>query len=86
MFKAPNQNPTDVWRENLSLNASSFNQSGHWSDFWPEMNHITAGNANKGTWQADTTAYATPVSNTDWGSRLKGWINRGLSIFGGNLS
>lgn len=88
MFKTPNVNPTDVFRENLSLNAGSFSSTNQDSDDYRQA-AIVAATPTRVALLTDTTAWATNPSEDGWNVRLHGaasGANKSATQRGGNLT
>jgi hypothetical protein len=79
--------PVDLWREHVLLNPGSFSTTtGTDSDDFRESSGITSGLPARPTHRGDSTAYATPPIYDSWTARLRGWINRGANVTGGQLT
>lgn len=88
MYKAPNVNPTDVFREHLSLNAGSFSATNQDSDSYRQA-AIVAATPTRVALVTDTTAWSTNPTDDAWNVRLHGSAspaNKAATTRGGNLT
>jgi hypothetical protein len=88
LYKTPNVNPTDVFREHLSLNASSFSGTNNDCD-WYRQAAIVAATPTRVALLTDTTAWATNPTDDSWNTRLHGsasGANKNATQQGGQLT